>query len=150
MRRCLCHRSFRTFTLVTIVFYNTFAISRSCSSSAFIDALPPLLKDSTDSTASKTYNAIKMVRFLSFIVALFTLGITAGAPLPSNPEGEYTTLPVHVRKEDCRIVASPSGLRVPGVYFLNGELQPLQAKNANRFCLIFSPSVSNRYRSDAD
>ena len=54
-----------------------------------------------------------MVRFLPFIAALLTLGITAGAPLPSYPEGEYTTLPVHERKEDCRIVANPPGLRVP-------------------------------------
>ena len=108
-RRCPCHRSFRTFRLVTIVFYKTFALSSSCSSSAFIDALPPMPKHSTDSTASTTYNAIKMVRFLPFIAALLTLGITAGAPLPSNPEGEYTTLPAHERKENCRIVANPSG-----------------------------------------
>ena len=88
-------------------------LSSACSSSAFFDALPPLLKHSTDSTASKTYGAIKMVRFLPFIAALLTLGIIAGAPLPSNPEGEYTLQPVHEEKEDCRNVAIPPGLTCP-------------------------------------
>ena len=60
----------------------------SCSSSYFFAPLPPLLKRSTDSTATKTYGLFKMVRSGAFIAALLALGVTAGAQLPSTPEGE--------------------------------------------------------------
>ena len=60
----------------------------SCSSSYFFATPPPIRKHSADSTATKTYGLIKMVRSGAFVAALLALGVTAGAPLPSTPEGE--------------------------------------------------------------
>lgn len=75
------------------------------------------IKHSTDNTVSKPYDAIKMVRVLPFIAALLTLGITAGARLPSNLDGELKLLPVSDGKEDSRIVVKSSGLRKLCTYF---------------------------------
>ena len=64
---------------------------------------PPLIKHSIDTTAAETYGAIKMVRFVPLIAAVSTLGVTAGAPLPSTPEGEWTLLHVLEGKVNFRI-----------------------------------------------
>ena len=50
-----------------------------------------------------------MVRFVPLIAAMLTLGIAAGAPLPSTPEGEEARLPVSYGKADCRIIVKSSG-----------------------------------------
>ena len=44
-----------------------------------------------------------MVRFVPLIAAVLTLGVTAGAPLPSTPEGEWTLLHVLEGKVNFRI-----------------------------------------------
>ena len=49
-----------------------------------------------------------MVRFVPFIVALVTIGVTAGNPPPSTVDGKLTLLPPPEEAVDFRLIVKPS------------------------------------------
>ena len=62
------------------------------------------------STATKTHDAYKMLRFVPFMEALLTLGITAGNSTPSF-KGEWILLYIPDKRGALKVVVKP-----PSVY----------------------------------
>ena len=76
----------------------------------FLLFFAPLCKHPPDGRAKTTKRATAMVRLVPFVATMLTFGITAGAPLPFNPEGEWTRLPVPERTRHVRAVVKPSSI----------------------------------------
>ena len=77
-----------------------------------------------------------MVRFVPFIAALLTLGASAGTPVRSTPEGEWTLLLVFERDVYFRLGAET--LEVKLAYCLQQRVAAIGVEDPFRFILSLS------------